>query len=1127
MGSVSEPLPSNLPGGYRLLRYLGRGAYGEVWHAEAPGGVEVAIKIIPRTLPSGEPETELKALHLIKGLRHQNLLSLQAFFPLPDRLVIVLELADGCLRRRMIQCRGEGLDGIPPAELLVYMREAAEALDFLHGRQLLHRDIKPDNLLLLGNHVKVADYGLARVMDKSSLQTATTVGTPSYMAPEVFQGKVSQHSDQYSLAITYAELRLGRPPLLAENLGQMMYQHLFAEPDLGPLPGAERQVLLRALSKDPTERFPSCSAMVQALMETLPETLAKGSAASPTPSAPSTAKPGGGPGSTDIPLEAASTLVPVEGMIHTAVDRVPPASKAEWRRGHGGSRQRWLLPALLAGLACAAGLALWACGVLQQPDAGPKDAQAAVNEKIQTAPQPVKGSRPPITEAGKKTQPAPQPAPPAPEPVVPEPPPEPKPIPPAPPPPPAVLRMLPIKGVTVGAGQAAVLEVRVQRENCHGPVRLEIAGLPAGVGAQPVVLAEGDETVRLKLRAQDDAPEGATSARVLAQLGTIRQEQTAVVTVRVTPRLRVIAPRQAVMGAGQLRYFAVSFEKRKITGPITLDMGNLPEGIKIPGILPIRIPPGRDSVCLVLSAAGDVALGDHALDVRATAAGVRVDSVLHLTVVPSRPAQEQLAEDNAAVGLAPRDPVAYLNRALTYRRSGDFTKAFADYDEALRLDPTFARVYHSRGNAHTQLKEYDKAVADLAEAIRLDPAGYPVVYCDRGNVFRLKGESDRALADYGEALRLDPTSAVAHKGRALVYENKRDYERAVAEFDEAIRLDPKDSVAFGQRAVVHVLRKEVDSALTDFSEAIRLNPKYAWAMNYRGTLYGQKGDWKKAVADFEQAMKVAPKFALPYRNRGNYYRLQKDYDRAIADLTEAIRLDPRYANAYELRVLAYRAKGDGTRADEDIQKARQLQPPAPAPPPAWVPLFNGKDLTGWKTPPTQAHGWGVENGLLTGRAKQGSTHLFTTRGDFANFHLRADVAVNDNGNSGIFFRCPFGLPKSGVYPGGFEAQILHRFAKPGFYLTGSLYDLVKGPTLDLSPDEWFHMEILAVGNDLTIKVNGRITAHYVVPQKQFVKQGYLALQATDPRTTVVRFRKIEIQQLPPTPQPAAPALKAG
>jgi hypothetical protein len=176
-----------------------------------------------------------------------------------------MDLADGSLRDRLKECRKEGRAGIPVAELLNYFREAAEALDYLHAEHVLHRDIKPENILLLKRHAKVADFGLARLQEQQRSVTASGSGTPAYMAPEVWRGKVSVHSDQYSLAVAYVELRLDRRPFAGGDMMEMMLGHLERGPDLAGLPEPERQVILRAMAKDPNQRYGSCSEYVQAL----------------------------------------------------------------------------------------------------------------------------------------------------------------------------------------------------------------------------------------------------------------------------------------------------------------------------------------------------------------------------------------------------------------------------------------------------------------------------------------------------------------------------------------------------------------------------------------------------------------------------------------------------------------------------------------------------------------------------------------------------------------------------------------------------------------------------------------------------------------------------------------------
>ncbi len=261
---------SSMADHYRFIRPLGSGTYGEVWLAEAPGGVEVAIKRLFRSIQDAEGKRELQVLELIKRLRHPFLLLTHAYFEQEGRLCIVMELADSSLRDRLKACRKEGLSGIPRDEILSYMKESAEALDYLHSKKIQHRDIKPENILLVEGHVKVADFGLARESkghQEQEYSIASFCGSPHYIAPEVWAQQITPRSDQYSLAISYVELKTGQRPFAGSSFQDIMFAHLESDPALGGLAAQEQEVLRKALSKDPADRYETCREMVLALMQ--------------------------------------------------------------------------------------------------------------------------------------------------------------------------------------------------------------------------------------------------------------------------------------------------------------------------------------------------------------------------------------------------------------------------------------------------------------------------------------------------------------------------------------------------------------------------------------------------------------------------------------------------------------------------------------------------------------------------------------------------------------------------------------------------------------------------------------------------------------------------------------------
>jgi serine/threonine protein kinase len=265
---AAEPIP-----GYRLIEPLGRGGFGEVWKCEAPGGLFKAIKFVSNDNEKTRlADREQQALQHIKIIRHPFILSLERVEVIDEVLVVVMELADRSLYHLFNEYQSGQLPGIPREELLGYLLEAAEALDWMNfGHNLQHLDIKPQNLFLVSNHVKVADFGLVNRLSETdvekTLATQNQGGlTPLYVSPELLRGRISRHCDQYSLAIVYQQLLTGTLPFWCQNPYQLMLLHGTAQPNLLPLPPADRPIVARALAKRPDERFPSCMDFLQQLV---------------------------------------------------------------------------------------------------------------------------------------------------------------------------------------------------------------------------------------------------------------------------------------------------------------------------------------------------------------------------------------------------------------------------------------------------------------------------------------------------------------------------------------------------------------------------------------------------------------------------------------------------------------------------------------------------------------------------------------------------------------------------------------------------------------------------------------------------------------------------------------------
>lgn len=276
-------------GNYRLIRLLGQGGFAEVYLGEHIHlGSEAAIKLLHTQLAEEDIDAFRTEARTLARLIHPHIVRVFDFGMEGETPYLVMDYAPGSTVRKR-HPRGVAL---PLSTILDYVMQVADALQYAHDERFIHRDIKPENLVVgRRQEILLSDFGIALLAQTSHSQSMQDVtGTASYMAPEQFQGKPRQASDQYSLAVMVYEWLTGACPFRG-SFTEIASQHLFVPPpplreqvpDLSP---AVEQVVMTALAKDPHQRFATvqvfATAFAQASQVELTETIPASRSSRPT-----------------------------------------------------------------------------------------------------------------------------------------------------------------------------------------------------------------------------------------------------------------------------------------------------------------------------------------------------------------------------------------------------------------------------------------------------------------------------------------------------------------------------------------------------------------------------------------------------------------------------------------------------------------------------------------------------------------------------------------------------------------------------------------------------------------------------------------------------------------------------
>ena len=919
-------------GGYRIVEQVGMGGMATVYKAyDASTDRYVALKTLPEQY-SKDPQfverfrREAKA---IAKLEHLHILPLFAYGEDDGVAYLAMRYLPAGTLSSYIKQRGQ----MPLTEAARILNQVASALDHAHANGVLHRDIKPSNVLIDKDaNAYLTDFGIARMVEGTLDLTGDSIlGTPQYMSPEQCQGRkdLTPASDQYSLGVVLYEMVTGRVPFQAETplaviIMQINGSELPLPNVLRPdLPEAAESVILKALARNPADRYPSCEALARAFTQAVGDqssAVTRSAAPSSTTFQPATATRAAAAATTDTdrtvveaPKSAPSRLSPtLIGGIAAAVIIVILAVALFTRPSNTAGvtatpeqTQLALAPSETAVSSTATPLVVPSATIhIEQASAAlitatetslPEQTQAVVVPPTATA-QPSNTPVPPTAT----TQPSNTPVPPT---------------------------------ATTQPSNTPVPPTATTKPSST-PIPRTATTQPSNTPIPPTATTQPSNT---------PIPPSATSASSgalptsVAMLMTSGDTQAAI--NQLTGAL-ALTPKDAYLyllrGKAYMQESNAENALADLTQAITLSPELADAYVQRAAVY--RYQSNRDAALKDLTTAIKL-LPDQA-DLYATRGQVYRDSQQY---------EDALKDYGKAIALEPKNPKWYAERATTYEWYGILDSAIDDLNKAIELDPKSAAYYAQRASDQRWREQYDLSLADFMQARKLDAnniasyTGSVEVYLavlDIGSSLE-NYDLDKALADANRAVELSVAGdgvyydAGVFYNRGRIHNYRNEPVDAISDFTQAIKINPEFNEVYINRGNVYTRTAQFDLAHADFNKAIELRPDSVDALQGRVEAFLEASDqdkkWKdydldSALKDANAALELDGGNAVSYLLRGKVYSRLGKLDQALADLNQTVEMESGMAWGYQERGFIYAAMGKTDAAVADFYKAISLDP---------------------------------------------------------------------------------------------------------------------------------------------------------------------------------------------------------